>query len=78
MAASTNLRLVDLNSDALISSLPEVGDTPNQPLSFSFPGPSVSMAEVSLLNVPFRVNGSASGNGYIMISQGIWHFAIHV
>ena len=37
MAASTNLRLVDLNSNALISSLPTVGDTPNQPLSFSFP-----------------------------------------
>ena len=77
MAASTNLRLVDLNSDALISSLPEVGDTPNQPLSFLFPKREY-MAEVSLLNVPFRVNGSASGNGYIMISQEIWHFAIHV
>ena len=37
MAASTNLRLVDLNSDTLISNLPEVGDTPNQLLSFLFP-----------------------------------------
>ena len=76
MAASTNLRLVDLNSDTLISNLPEVGDAPNQLLSFSFP--KRELAEVSLLNVPFRVNGSASGNGYIMISQEIWHFAIHV
>ena len=37
MAASTNLRLMDLNSDTLISNLPEVGGTPNQLLSFSFP-----------------------------------------
>ena len=37
MAASSNLRLVDLNRESLIGNLPDVGDKPHQPLSFSFP-----------------------------------------
>lgn len=35
MATLATPRLVDLNRDTLINSLSEVGDTPNQPLSFS-------------------------------------------
>ena len=36
------------------------------------------MGKVSLLNVPFRVNGSVSGNGYITTSQETWYFVILV
>ena len=54
MAASTNLRLVDLNSDALISSLPEVGDTPNQPLSFSFSFPKREYGRSIIVKCSFQ------------------------
>ena len=36
------------------------------------------MGKVSLLNIPFRVNGSVNGNGYSTTSQETWHFVILV
>ena len=35
--ASVNLKLVDLSTESLDENLPDVGDKPHQPLSFSFP-----------------------------------------